>query len=131
MNKQITIALLFIICAFTACKKEKGTHVDIVGTWKVAKIETTTAGAATLTYTGTSADTFEFRNNEGNEMIVNLKSVSSIGIYNVLVNQGLKFSYNGKTYSGEVNTISESKLEFTVNIEGASPTTTEKYYFTK
>lgn len=131
MKKQITIALLLITSAFTACKKDEGTHVDIVGTWKVTKIETTVAGAATVTYTGAASDSFEFRSNDGNEMVVNLNSSSTIGSYYVLVNNGLKFSYNGKTRSGTITTISESKLEFTGTVEGTTPQTTEKYYLTK
>ena len=131
MRKQITLALLLIASAFTACKKEKGAHVDIIGTWKVAKVETTVAGTATVTYTGVPADSFEFRSNEGNEMVVNLKSTSTIGSYYVLVNNDFKFSYNGKIRSGSITTISESKLEFTGTVEGATPQTTEKYYLTK
>jgi hypothetical protein len=131
MKKQITIALLLVISTFAACKKEKGAHVDIIGVWKVTKVETTVAGAATVTYTGVPADSFEFRSNEGNEMVVNLNSTSTIGSYYVLVNDDFKFTYNGRTRSGSITTISESKLEFTGTVEGATPKTTEKYYLTK
>lgn len=131
MTKHMTIVLLLIASAFVSCKKNEGTHVDIVGKWKVSKIETTVAGAATVTYTGVAADSFEFRSNDGNEMVVNLNGASAIGSYYVLVNNALKFSYNGKMRNGSITTISESKLEFTGTVEGVTPQTTEKYYLTK
>lgn len=131
MKTQITIALLLLTLGFVSCKKDEGTHVDIVGKWQVTKVETTVAGTAAVTYTGVPADYFEFRRNEENEVVVNLNSVSSIGNYYVLINNGLKLSYNGKARSGEITTISENKLEFTVTVDGATPQTIEKYYFTK
>jgi len=131
MKKQITLALLLVISALSACKKAEGTHVDIVGTWKVAKVETAIAGSAVVTYTGTSSDYFEFRGNKENEVVVNLNSNSSIGTYYVLVSNGLKITYGGKSRNGDITTISDNKLEFTVTVDGATPQTTEKYYLTK
>ena len=134
-NKPLTMKylcfLLLIGASFTACKKEEGAHVDIIGKWKVSKTETTVAGTATVTYTGVAADSFEFRSNDGNEMVVNLNGASSIGSYYVLDNNNLRFNYNGKTRVGTITTLSESKLEFTGTVEGTTPQTTEKYYLTK
>jgi hypothetical protein len=135
MKRQITLAvtLLLIIAGITSCKKERTDTVkkNIVGRWKVAKIETTVLGSATVTYTGVASDYFEFRNNEENEVIINLNSNSYIGKYVVVVGEHLKITYNGKTRDAQVTSSSESKLEFTANVEGATPQTTEKYYLTK
>lgn len=132
MKKQITIIFLLLIAiGFVACKKAKGTYVDIMGRWQVAKVETTVTGSPMETYPGISSDSFEFRDNEGNEMVVNLNSKSYIGHYYVMVNNGFKFNFDGKARSGEITTISANKLEFTVTLDGVTPQTTEKYYLTR
>lgn len=131
MKKQITIALLLIISAFAACKKDEGPQVDIEGTWNVSKVETTIAGSPAVIYTGTSSDNIEFRRNEQNEMVVHLNSVSAIGNYFVLVNDGIRFNYSGKTRAGQITTLTANKLEFSVTVEGVTPATTEKYYLSK
>ncbi|MEQ7800153.1 lipocalin family protein [Pedobacter sp. ASV1-7] len=131
MKTQITIALLLIVSAFTACKKEKGNQVDIAGKWQVTKVETSVAGAATETYTGIASDSFEFRRNEENEMVVSLKSVNTIGVYYILLNDDIKFAFGGKNYAGKITTLTANKLEFNGVVEGSSPVVTEKYYLTK
>ncbi|MNL32898.1 hypothetical protein D3C87_1547770 [compost metagenome] len=131
MKTQITLALLLIVSAFTACKKEKGAQVDIAGKWQVTKVETSVAGSETETYTGKASDYFEFRRNEANEMIVSLNGVNTIGTYYVLVGDDIRFSYNNKDRSGHITTIAAGKLEFNGTIVGSSPVVTEKYYLTR
>lgn len=130
MKKQITIALLLIVSAFTACKKEEGPQVDIAGTWKVLKVETTVAGEPDNVYTGTAADNIEFRRNEANEMVVNLNANSSIGHYAILENSGIVFSYAGENRTGKITKITATELEFNGVVEGAAGKT-EKYYLGK
>ncbi len=130
MKTQITLTLLLIVSAFTACKKEKGTQVEIAGKWQVTKVETTT-GSATVTYTGTASDYIEFRRNDNNELVVKLGDLNTIGSYYMLVNNDIKFGYNGKNRAGKVTTINGSKLEFNGTVEGSSPVVTEKYYLSR
>ncbi|MFA4869246.1 MAG: lipocalin family protein [Pedobacter sp.] len=131
MKTQITLALLLIVSAFTACKKEKGAHVDIAGKWQVTKVETSVAGSATVTYTGKASDYFEFRRNDENEMVVSLDGINTIGTYYVLAGNDIKFNYSGKDRSGHITTINAQKLEFNGTVTGSSPVVTEKYYLTK
>ncbi|WEK18646.1 MAG: hypothetical protein P0Y49_17805 [Candidatus Pedobacter colombiensis] len=135
MKKQITFAigLLLIFASLTSCKKNETATLKgkIVGRWQVAKIETTVSGLATVTYTGVAADYFDFRNNDANEVVVAFNGTTYTGIYYVLINDHLNITYNGKTRSAQVTTITANKLEFTASVDGASPQTTEKYYLTR
>lgn len=135
MKKQITFAvtLLFILTGATSCQKDSETSLkkDISGKWLVTKIETTVQGSAMETYTGVSSDYFEFRNNEEDEVVINLKANNYIGNYVVLDGQLLNITYGGKLHKANVTTISANKLEFSGTVEGSSPTITEKYYLTK
>ncbi|MDR6784432.1 lipocalin family protein [Pedobacter africanus] len=131
MKKQITLAatLLLMVIGFSSCQKEEQTSLkkDIIGTWKVAKIETTVQGSATETYTGVASDTFEFRNNEQDEVIVNLKSQSFIGTYVVMEGKALNLSYGGKLYTTTVTTVTGNKLEFSGSVDKSSI----KFYLTR
>jgi hypothetical protein len=135
MKKQITfaVALLLIIASITSCKKDEGTKLrdNVVGRWQVAKVETTVAGSTTVTYTGAPTDYFEFRNNEANEVVINFNGINTTGIYYVLVGEHINITYNGKLRVAQITTGTANKLEFTANVEGATPQTTEKYYFTR
>ncbi|MBB5440016.1 hypothetical protein HDC92_003714 [Pedobacter sp. AK017] len=135
MRKQITFALtlLLIVTGISACQKDEDTSnkKNMTGKWQVAKIETSVAGAELVTYTGVSSDYLEFRNNEEDEVVVNLKGNNYIGTYAVLQGTGLNISYGGKLYTAQVNTLTANKLEFTANVEGATVKTTEKYYLTR
>lgn len=133
MKKQITLAatLLLMLVGFSSCQKEEQTSLkkDLVGTWKVAKIETTVQGSATVTYTGVASDSFEFRNNEQDEVIVNLESKSYIGTFVVMEGNALNLNYGGKLYTTTVTTISGNKLEFSGNVD--NPKASIKFYLTK
>ena len=131
MKKQITFAViaLFMIAGFSSCQKDEQTSLkkDIIGTWKVAKIETTVQGAATETYIGVASDTFEFRNNEQDEVIVNLKSQSFIGTFVVMEGNLLNLNYGGKLYTTTVTTVTGNKLEFSGTVDKSSI----KFYLTR
>lgn len=135
MRKQITFALtlLLIVIGIGACQKDEDTSnkKNMTGKWQVAKIETSVAGAELVTYTGISSDYLEFRNNEEDEVVVNLKGNNYIGTYAVLQGTGLNITYGGKLYTAQVTTLTANKLEFTANVEGATVKTTEKYYLTR
>lgn len=135
MKKQITFAigLLLILANLTACKKDEGTKLrdNIVGRWQVAKVETSVAGSSTVTYTGVQSDYFEFRNNEANEVVINFNGINTTGVYYVLVGERMNITYNGKLRVAQITTGTANKLEFTANVEGVTPQTTEKYYLTR
>ena len=135
MKTQITFAvtLLLIVATAVGCQKDEETSLkkDMTGKWLVAKIETTIQGSATVIYTGLPSDYFEFRNNEEDEVVINLNATNYIGNYVVLEGDLLNIHYNGKLRTTHVNTISANKLEFSGTVEGSSPTVTEKYYLTR
>lgn len=135
MRRQITFALtlLLIVSGITACQKEEQTSnkKNMIGKWQLAKIETTIAGSAMVTYTGVASDYFEFRNNEEDEVVINLKSNSHIGTFTVLDGTGVNINYGGKLYISQINALTPNKLEFTADVQGATPKTTEKYYLTR
>lgn len=133
MKKQITFAFatLLIIIGLASCQKDGGNEVvnAVAGQWKVAKIETTAAGAAPVVYTGLAADYFEFRRNEENEMVVNLNGANYLGTYVLLEGKLINIVYQGKLRTGKITNISATNLDFTATVEGGQ--TTEKYYFTR
>lgn len=132
MKKQITIALLLIVSAFAACKKDEGPQVDIAGTWKVAKFETQVGIIDPVVYIGTASDNIEFRRNEENEMVVNLEGVSSIGHYVILEHNGIRFSYKGENRVGQITKLTANELEITATVEtSAAAPKTEKYYLNR
>jgi hypothetical protein len=135
MKRQITFAVtLFLLFAgLTGCQKDEQTSnkKNITGKWLVAKIETTVAGSAMVSYTGISSDYFEFRNNEEDEVVVSINGSNYVGSYVVLEGEGLNISYGGKLYNAKINTLTANKLEFTADVKGETPAKTEKYYLTK
>lgn len=138
MKKQLTsiTLLLLIIGGITAgCKKETGAarplKKKIEGKWQVAKIETTIAGSATVTYTGVAADFFEFKNDDNDQVDVNIGPDRTLGNYVALANDDFNLSLSGKVFNCVVNTINDNKFEFTGTINGSDPKETRKYYLTR
>ena len=135
MKQQITFALtLFLMIAgFSSCKKEdqNSNKSKLTGTWKVARIETMAPGTETTNYTGVSADSFEFRSNDEDEVVANLKSTSSVGNYTVLEGTGLNMTIFGKVIVGDISTLTDTDLVYRGTVQGSSPVTTETYYFTR
>lgn len=135
MKKQLTfvLTLCLVIVGLSSCQKDEQTSnkKNMIGKWQIAKIETTVTGTPLVTYTGLAADYFEFRNNEEDEVVVSLKGNNHIGTYAVLEGTAFNLNYGGKLYTAQVNTLTNNKLEFTANVEGATVKTTEKYYLTR
>jgi hypothetical protein len=138
MKKQITLVamvLLIIAGIGTGCKKETGAERSlkkkIEGKWQVAKVETTIEGAPMESYTGVAADFFEFRNDENDQVEVNIGTERTLGTYAVLVTANINLLLSGKLLNAEVNTITDNKFEFTATVNGASPKETRKYFLTR
>ncbi|WP_316818833.1 lipocalin family protein [Pedobacter nyackensis] len=135
MKKQITFAItaLFILTGLVSCQKDDGNQVvkGLAGQWKVSKIETTVAGAATVTYTGIDTDYFEFRRNEEDELYISLNTNSYTGNYVALEGKLLNFTYNGKLRKAKITTLTDNNFEFSATVEGETVATTEKYYLTR
>lgn len=138
MKKQITLvamALLIITGIGAGCKKETGADAPlkakIEGKWQIAKIETSIGGAPMQTYNGVAADFFEFRNNESDQVEVNIGAERILGTYAVLTTNNMNLSLSGKLLNAAVSTITDNKLEFTATVNGSSPQETRKYFLTR
>lgn len=138
MKKQITLVamvLLIIAGIGTGCKKETGVarplKKKIEGKWQIAKIETTIAGTAPITYIGVAGDFFEFRNDENDQVEVNVGANRTLGTYAVLATDDFNLSLSGKLLNCSVTTINDNKLEFTAVVSGSSPAETRKYFLTR
>ncbi|MBB2151653.1 hypothetical protein [Pedobacter gandavensis] len=135
MKKQLTFAtmLLFIIAGITTgCKKESGESrtlkKKIEGKWLVSKIESKVEGGETKVYTGLAADFIEFRNDENDQLDVNINGKRNLGSYAVLATDGLEISIPGEQLSCNVTTVNDSTLEFSATVELSKPQETRKYY---
>lgn len=135
MKQHITIALtlLLMITGFSACKKEdqNSNKSRLGGTWKVSRVETTEGGAVIDNYTGKSSDSFEFRSNDEDEVVVNLNAASTVGNYTVIEGTGLNMTIFGEVLIGEISTLTESSLVYTGTVDGSSPEKTKTYYLTR
>ena len=134
MKKKLTFIAVFllVIAGFSACKKDavdgKPLKIRMIGKWQVTKIETTVGTGATTTYTGVAADYFDFRNNESDEVEVNLANNRNTGNYAVLINQSFNLNVSGELVFCTVTAVNDNLLEFTGTVDKASVTTTRKYY---
>jgi hypothetical protein len=138
MKKQITLVamVLLIIAGIGAgCKKETGAErplkTKIQGKWQLAKVETTIEGTPMTSYTGVAADFFEFRNDENDQVEVNIGTERTLGTYAVLVTPEINLLLSGKLLNAAVNTITDNKFEFTATVNGSSPKETRKYFLTR
>lgn len=138
MKKQITLVamvLLIIAGIGTGCKKETGAErplkTKIQGKWQVAKVETTIEGTQMTSYTGVAADFFEFRNDENDQVEVNIGTERTLGNYAVLVTPEINLLLSGKLLNAAVNTITDNKFEFTATVNGSSPKEIRKYFLTR
>lgn len=134
MKKQFTlVALLFlIISGISACKKDevdgKSLKTRMIGRWKVKKIETTVGSTPTTTYNGVDADYLDFRNNENDEVEVNLAGNRVTGNYAVLINQTFNLNVSGEVTFCTVTNVNDNLLEFSGTISKSSGNTGKKYY---
>ncbi|MBE9602622.1 hypothetical protein [Pedobacter sp. MC2016-24] len=133
MKKQLTlVSLLFlIICGITACKKDsvdgKSLKSRMIGKWKVKKIETTVGSTPTTTYTGVDADYLDFRNNDNDELEVNLAGNRLSGNYAVLINQTFNLNISGEVTFCTVSNVNDNLLEFSGTISKSTGNTSKKY----
>ncbi|WP_316751031.1 hypothetical protein [Pedobacter gandavensis] len=134
MKKQLTFVtmLLFMIAGIaTGCKKDDADSGSlkkkIEGKWLVSKIETTIGTGAATTYVGLPTDYMEFRNDENDQLDVNIGADRSLGSYAVLATDDINMSFSGKVLHSSVNSITGSTFEFTATVEGSSPKETRKY----
>ncbi|WP_316840552.1 lipocalin family protein [Pedobacter gandavensis] len=135
MKKQLTLLtmLFLVIAGITAgCKKETGAarplKKKIEGKWQVTKIETSIGGVASAPYTGLPADYFEFRNNENDQVEVEINGLRTLGTYATLANDDLNLSLSGKVFNCVVNTITDNSFEFTATQQESNPKEVKKYY---
>lgn len=135
MKKQLTFAtmLLFVIAGIvTGCKKDSGESRSlkkkIEGKWLVSKIESKVEGGETKIYTGLATDFMEFRNDENDQLDVNINGKHNLGSYAVLATDGVKLSIPGEQLSCNVTTINDNTLEFNATVEQTNPKETRKYY---
>lgn len=138
MKKQLTLIALFLFIITgisTGCKKEndaaKSLKKKIEGKWLVAKVETTIEGTSTKTYVGLPTDFFDFRNNDTDQLEVNIGADRAIGTYAILVNDDINLSLSGKVLKSVVSVINNNKFEFTATVDGASPKEVRKYFLTR
>lgn len=138
MKKQITLSvvtLLMIAGIATGCKKEEGAakplKKKIEGKWQLTKKETTTAGAATVTYTGVSTDYFQFRSETEDQVEAKIGADNYVGTYVALATDDLNIILSGKLLNCVVNNITDNVFEFTGTVSSSSPKVTEKYYLSR
>ncbi|MET3114795.1 uncharacterized lipoprotein YehR (DUF1307 family) [Pedobacter sp. CG_S7] len=137
-TKLLAIVALFLAVAlFSACKKEDSDtfKVKISGRWKVNKIEkktydangTTVASSSTTPYTDT--DYIDFKNNENDELEINLGSGNRVmGNYVVLMGQSFNISLSDKLLYCNADMLNETTFQFTATVDKSSPKVTETYY---
>ena len=137
-TKLLAIIALFLASAlFTACKKEDSDtfKAKISGRWKVNKIEkktydangTTVATTVTNSYTDT--DYIDFKNNENDELEINLGSGNRVmGNYVVIMGQQFNISLSDKLLYCNTDLLNETTFQFTGSVDKSSPKVTETYY---
>ena len=97
----------------------------------MAKVETTIEGTQMTSYTGVAADFFEFRNDENDQVEVNIGTERTLGNYAVLVTPEINLLLSGKLLNAAVSTITDNKFEFTATVNGSSPKEIRKYFLTR
>jgi hypothetical protein len=133
MKKQLTVIslLLLLITGISACKKDavdgKSLKTRMIGKWHVKKIETTVGSAATTIYTGVDADYIDFRNNDNDEVEVNIAGNRLSGNYAVLINQTFNLNVSGEVTFCTVTNVNDNLLEFSGTISKSSGNTSKKY----
>ena len=127
---------LFIIAGIaTGCKKEVGENRSLkkkmLGKWQLEKLEITTAGADPVITVGTATDYVDFKDNEDDQIEMNVGTTHSLGTYATLADNTFNVSISGKLLQCVVNSITDNKLEFTGTRDKSNPTVTEKYTLTR
>jgi hypothetical protein len=137
-TKLFTVAALLLTIVFiSSCKKEDtdSFRSKITGRWQISKIETKTYGAdgttvvSTRTIPYSTADYIDFKNNENDELEINLGSGNRvIGNYVVLFGQSFNISLSNKLLYCDTDNLSETSFQFTGTVDQSNPKVTETYY---
>lgn len=133
-------ALLVIIASIAACKKEDTNtfKAKISGRWQVTKVERKTydsSGAtvvSTVTTPYTTSDYMDFKNNENDEVELNLGTGNRIvGNYVIMMGSSFNISLSSKLLYCSSDNLSDTAFQFTGTVDKSSPKVTETYYLTR
>jgi hypothetical protein len=136
-TKLFTVAALLLTVVFiSSCKKEDTDSLrsKIAGRWQINKIETKTYAAngtitSTKTVGYTTADYMDFKNNENDELEINLGAGNRVmGNYVVLFGQSFNISLSNKLLYCDTDNLTETTFQFTGTVDQANPKVTETYY---
>ena len=137
-TKLFTVAALLLTIVFiSSCKKEDTDSLrsKILGRWQISKIETKSyaANGTTITSTRTvdytTADYMDFKNNENDELEINLGSGNRVmGNYVVLFGQSFNISLSNKLLYCDTDNLTETTFQFTGTVDQSNPKVTETYY---
>ncbi len=136
-TKIIAILALFLtIALLTACKKEdqNSFRSKITGRWKVNKIEkrNVASGAVTESINYTAAEYIDFKNNENDEVELNLGNGNQvIGNYVVIKGQSFNISFSNKLLYCTADELTGNTFKFTANVGKNNAEVTETYYLSR
>lgn len=139
MKRKITsiAALFLVIVTLISCKKEDTSSLKfkIAGRWQLNKVETTLSGpsgsTSTITTNYSSADYFDFKKNDEDEVEIKMGSTSTVGNYLVLMGDSFNLSYNGELLRCDVKVLNETTLQFTGTQDGSTPNITKTFYLVR
>ena len=129
-------ALLLTIVFISSCKKEdtNSFRSKITGRWQLNKIERRVykadgTVASTITTPYTSSDYIDFKNNENDELEMNLGAGNRfMGNYVVLFGQTFNISLSNKLLYCDTDNLTDNTFQFTGTVDQANPKVTETYY---
>jgi hypothetical protein len=137
-TKLLAVTVLLMAIAFLpGCKKEDTDTLKarMAGRWQVDKIETKTydASGATVVRTETkpytTADYFDFKNNENDELEINLGAGNRVmGNYVVLMGQTFNISLSNELLYCNTEVLTDNAFQFTGSVDKSSPKVTRTYY---
>lgn len=130
-------AFLLVIAFIPGCKKEDSDTLKakMTGRWQVSKVErkvyeadgTTVASTTSVPYT--PADYMDFKNNENDELELNLGSGNRIvGNYIVLLGNDFNISLSDKLLYCNTEVLDDNTFQFTGTVDKSSPKVTETYF---
>ncbi|WP_432714685.1 hypothetical protein [Pedobacter sp.] len=131
------VALFLTIATVSSCKKEDTDTLKakIAGRWQVNKVERKTYDAngsavvSTITTPYTTTDYIDFKNNENDELEINLGSGNRVmGNYVVLMGNDFNISLSNKLLYCTTDVLNENTFQFTGTVDQSSPKVTETYY---
>ena len=130
-------AFLLVIAFIPGCKKEDSDtfKAKMIGRWQVSKVERTvyradgTTVESTTTQEYTPADYMDFKNNENDELELNLGSGNRfVGNYIVLLGNEFNISLSDRLLYCKTGTMDDNTFQFTGTVDKSSPKVTETYF---